>query len=94
MKTMETTFNRDKFAFKQVYRKGMWCIYRKTKPGTQIESYELVRLKTRPAMTFQGKAYEERESYPGSEEWGTYGWTCPTKTAAFKRLAKETLSEP
>jgi len=88
MKPIDKAFRKSGFEYNRVYRDGPWCIYRQTKPGTQIERFEVVRLKVLPAETHwqTGKQMEERESYPSAEEWGLRGWTCLNLEAAHRRL--------
>ena len=90
MNPIPVTFRSHGFDYKQVYRDGLWCIFRQTKEGTDIEKYEVIKLKVAPAHTFpNGKSYPEREVYPGSEEWGTYGWTCADLESAHRRLKNQ-----
>lgn len=94
MKPIDKTFRKSGLEYKQVFRDGPWCIYRQTKPGTQIERFEVVKLKVEKAHTFpNGKTSPKREAFPSSEEWGVRGWTCLDLEAAHRRL-KNKLSYP
>ncbi len=89
MKTIRTAFKQDGFDFEQVARESDVAIYRKTKrsdTGGQIEGFEVIKIGTYPERTVFGVTFEHSECYPPSEKWGTLGWTCTTKQAAFDKM--------
>ena len=68
-------FGDDGFLLRQVHRGERAAIYEKFKGG-QPRGFEVVILRIRAAEALFGRHYPERERYPSSEEWGTYGWSC------------------
>lgn len=70
MKTLETEFTFRGETFRQLRRKGDVALYQRGGAG-----YEVIRIKVLPAVTWpSGRVTEERESYPGDNEFGLRGW--------------------
>ena len=86
MKILPVSFHRDGYDFTQVIRQGNLAIYSKTKPHYTRPSFEVVIVQQHPAETICGRIYQERESMPPSEAWGTAGWTCTTLEDAKIKL--------
>lgn len=83
----------DGFSLEQIKRAGNLAIYRKIK-GPEYSGYEVVKVRVCKAKQINGYSYPDREFYPSSEEWGTYGWTYGTLEAAqakFEALLEERL---
>ena len=94
MKELAKTFKRNGFTHNQVVRESNIAIYRRTKRirSKEIEHFEVVIIRVLPEHIAFGRLFPEREIYPRSEEWGTYGWTCRDTEAAWKRVWDSDLS--
>ncbi len=80
-------FNARGFNFEQIKRKGNIALYRKAKEGEGglVESFEVIKIRTRKAAKLpSGKSLPQREIYPASSDWGTYGWTSLTSEDALR----------
>jgi hypothetical protein len=44
----------------------------------EVVAYEVVRIRVEQPGEAFGKPYPLREVYPGTNQWGSYGWTCRT----------------
>ena len=101
-KTLARSFNKDGFQFRQIKRTDHAALYEKEKNGST--SYEVVRPKINkrdhsfpPYTTKDGTEHPGQtvpagsESYPSSEDWGTYGFSYPSRTSAEAKL--RSLSE-
>lgn len=86
MKAIETSFTQKGFQLTQLKREGLAALYRKTKKGFSFESFEVVILKRNPPFMFHGKPCGDCESYPRSEQWGTFGWTFSDEDDAVKKF--------
>ncbi len=90
MKPIETNFRSKGFDYHQVYRDGLWCIYRQTKPKTDIERFEVIKLHADKQSERFGAVIPAHERYPSPQEWGKRGWTCLTLADAKVRLHRNT----
>jgi hypothetical protein len=81
------TFKRNGFTHNQVVRESNIAIYRRAKRirSKEIERFEVVIIRVLPEHIAFGRLFPEREIYPRSEEWGTYGWTYRDMEAAWKK---------
>lgn len=71
---------------KQVCRTNKTAIYENWKHG-RIQVWDAIRIQVAPEHTFpNGSHYPERETFPTSEEWGTYGFSCLTLESAHRRV--------
>lgn len=88
MNPLATTFTRQGFAFAQLRRTGSWAMYRKTKEsaGGLIESFEVVRIRTRRQHQIDGRLIKGGEFYPSPEEWGAHAFSYCSETEALKGL--------
>lgn len=83
MKTTPKEFNRSGWHFRQIFREGEIAVFERSRlPDMSQQHFETVRLKPYSAGEVFGRVIEAGESYPSSEEWGTYGFTLSDKTAA------------
>ena len=74
---LETEFYSRGFCHKLVRRAGFVATYarwRRSNPEKVIH-YEVIIIRRQKAHTHNEIEYPEREVYPTSEHWGTYGWT-------------------
>lgn len=91
---LSKTFRKDGFDFTQIKRSRLHALYQKTK-GNQPPTYEVVRIKSAPkdyqfpprtlkdGTTIEGKFIKAgSESYPSNEDWGTYGFSYPSRDQA------------
>lgn len=85
MKPLSTDFTRGAFRYRQVERIGDLAIYHQTEEGAH-RAYEVVKVRQKPERSIMGRTLEASEVYPCSEDWGTYGWTCPTLERARAKL--------
>ena len=77
MMPLETEFYSRGFCHKLVRRAGFVATYarwRRSNPPGPVHS-EVVVIRRQKAHTHNEIEYPEREVYPSSEQWGTYGWT-------------------
>jgi hypothetical protein len=82
--TLPLSFERYGYQFEQVERTTKHAIYSQCREG-KVAAYEVVRIRVAPASEVFGAAYPEREVYPGSEAWGSEGWTCMDLESARER---------
>lgn len=90
MTPIPLNFTSKGFDYHQIYRDGLWCIYRQTKPGTDIERFEVIKLHQDKQSERFGAIIPAHERYPSAQEWGKRGWTCLTMEAAKVRLNRNT----
>lgn len=85
MKTLGTEIRYQGRLMKQVKRDGRVAMYKIQEPY----GYEVIVIRERPDHDAFGKHFPAAESYPSSEEWGTYGWSYKTEdlAGAEKRFA-------
>lgn len=87
MNTIKTEFSRKGFHFRQIYRHGQFAVFERTRlPNFTQKHYETVRLKPFPAHFTFGRQFDAGEAYPSSEQWGSYGFTIPTESAALAKV--------
>ena len=71
-------FTKNGFTHELLGREGLLCIVTRSKRGSQIH-FEVVRLRERKGCTFKRGdkvlTVPNVETYPRSEDWGTYGFT-------------------
>ena len=88
MKTLETTFTKNGFAFEQVERRGNFAVFRKAKPGRKSQSFETVKITRHDGYTIAGVTIPPGECYPSSEQWGTHGFTFNNPIAALAKMSQ------
>jgi len=75
------------FDYHQVTREGDVAIYEQTKATCpNLCNYEVIRIRKRDGFSIAGKWIEPAEVYPNAESWGSDGWTCGDKEAAFSKM--------
>jgi len=89
---LETEFYSKGFVHKLIRRIKFTAIYaRFRRSDPENVHYEVVRIKTRPALTVFGKDIPAHEFYPPSESWGSDGFTYRDEDQArakFEALAR------
>ena len=93
MKQLEPIIERGDFRYEQVWREGLWAIYRQTPKDGDWERFEVVHIRRHGARKFRNVTIEAGESYPTSEQWGTYEWTAITFHRA-REIVREQASSP
>lgn len=78
-KLLPQTFYKKGFDFEQVKRNQNFAIYKRTK-SPQNWSYEVIKILRGNGFSIKDKngkevKFEPSESFPSSEQWGTYGFT-------------------
>ncbi len=82
---LATRFRHDGFDFDQILREGDFAIFGQSKAG-RVMAYEVVHIRRHEGFAISGRQVEPAEFYPRSEDWGSYGWSLPTREAAFAKL--------
>ena len=73
---MATQFEDRTFRYTQVARQGDVAIYRQTHKASDIDRFEVVRIRIAEEHTWpDGRTTPEREVYPHANSWGALGWT-------------------
>jgi hypothetical protein len=76
------------FTYTQVERHGDLAIYAQTKAHWPSPRYEVIVIQVAQERTWpDGRVTPEREVYPGSTQWGKFGWTAYTLPEAQALLA-------
>ena len=89
---LPTRFKSRGFDYKQIAREGNIAIYEQRWRSSENVGYEVVRIRVRThRFKSDGRPYE---AYPGSGEWGLYGFTLTDKDAAFTKLRQLSPAEP
>jgi hypothetical protein len=89
MQALPVMFHDKTFAYTQVEREGDIAIYRQTHKAGAVDRYEVVRIRVEKEHVWpNGDISPERETYPGSNAWGRYGWTFFTLDAAQAHAAQ------
>ena len=91
MKILKLKFKKDGFYFTQLTRHKDIVIYKKTKPGTEIENWEVCYVQSHKTFFLKDKKNNKveilaAESLPSSNTWGTLGWSFINKKEAFEKF--------
>lgn len=79
-------FKSDGFDFRQIHRSDDIAIYSKSKG--EFTGLEVVLVQKRAEHTWpNGSTTPAHEAMPGSESWGTKGWSYTDRTAALARMS-------
>ena len=84
MKPLPTQFTKHGWQFQQIARSGNRAVFKKTKG--KASSFEVITIQQHNGYTIAGVTIPPAETYPSSEQWGTYGHTSITETAAMDRF--------
>lgn len=80
-KPLKTDFIAKGFQFNQLHREGDIAIFHKVAVPTAIHpkpfdaGFEIVVVSRHNGYEIAGNKFEPAEVYPGSEQWGSMGWT-------------------
>ncbi len=87
-------FRRGGYDYKQVMRDDRAAIYRQSR-GEESDCFEVVILQKCPTHTWpDGNVTLAHEAMPGSESWGSQGFTCTSLDAAKARFEQITATRP
>lgn len=86
MKQLEIEFTKSEWHHQQVYRDGLFAIYKRWKGEGSSVHFEAIRIKENPAGIRFNKEFEAAESYPGENMFGRTAFSCPTYDRAMERL--------
>jgi hypothetical protein len=76
MADLPIKFTRKGSSFKQLRRSKKYAFYERTESSGTPTQYEVIVILWRKKHTWpNGNTTEAGEHYPGSEMWGTYGWS-------------------
>ena len=73
---LKTEFKWNQYRYEQLERTATSAIYSQFNSDDEIVAYEVVRIRVEQPGEVMGKFYPLREVYPGTSQWGSYGWTC------------------
>ena len=73
---LKTEFQWNQYRYEQLERTATSAIYSQFDPNDELVAYEVVRIRVEQPGEVMGKFYPLREVYPGTNQWGSYGWTC------------------
>ena len=86
MELLPLSFRDRGFFYEQVERQGDVALYTQTNHAG-IVRYEVVRIRIQREHTWpNGTTTPEKEAYPGSNSWGTLGWTFIERPLAEDKL--------
>ena len=86
MEPLPLSFRDRGFFYEQLDRQGDVALYTQTNHAG-IVRYEVVRIRIQREHTWpNGTTTPEKEAYPGSNSWGTLGWTFIEKPLAEDKL--------
>lgn len=89
MQPIATQFEDRTFRYTQVERHGPLAIYCQEHKQGHVTRYEVVRIRVAPEHQWpNGDVTPEREVYPGTTQWGSWGWTTYTLAQAQMLLAE------
>lgn len=87
MKKLQTEFESAGFKYKQIHREKNYAIYeRKYIDSLSDPHYEAIKILSHNGMEIAGKKIPASEYYPSSNSWGTSGYTCVSRKAAYDRI--------
>ena len=88
MKILEKSFERKKFQYDQIYRKGNLAIYTQKNVEYGSLTYEAIIIKSHNGYEIMGTKIPPSEVYPCDSQWGDFGWSYQTLEEA-KNKKKE-----
>jgi hypothetical protein len=93
MITLPTIIHKNGFTYTQVLREGRKYIYQQTL--TEKTSYfEVFIARINREHDFSGIHFEEKELFPGNEDFGKTAWSCRTYMDAKIRFDKLRTGDP
>ena len=78
-------FQKKGFLYWQICRTDQAAIYEQRVEDGSAVFYEVWKIRIRPAYVLRGLDYPVSERAPGTQDWGTYGWTFRNLPDARKR---------
>lgn len=86
IRPLPTQFKRNGFTHTQVAVAHPVYVYEKRKG--RYTGFEVIKARPRPERVFKDRRLEAAWAYPASEDWGTYGFTCPTLLRAMEKAGE------
>ena len=86
MKKLDKEFESSNFKFKQIHREKMFAIYERHHISSENKHFETIKIQSHNGYEIAGNKIPPSECYPTSNSWGTHGFTCLTKKAAYDKL--------
>jgi hypothetical protein len=86
MKKLDTEFESAGYKYKQIHREDMYAIYERHYISSENKHYEAIKINSHNGYEIAGNKIPPSECYPTSNSWGTHGFTCINKQAAYNRL--------
>jgi len=86
MKKLDKEFESSSFKFKQIHREKMFAIYERHHISSENKHFETIKIQSHNGYEIAGNKIPPSECYPTSNSWGTHGFTCLTKKAAYDKL--------
>ena len=84
--TMPKTFVDRHWIYEEMFRDGLFVIYRKRKEDWKCWKYEAMKIKENPAYSLGGVLIEAREAMASNEEFGVNAFAADSYEEAVKRL--------
>jgi hypothetical protein len=88
MKKLSKDFESAGFKYKQIYREKDYAIYERHHVSSENKHFEAIKIQSHNGYEIAGNKIPPGECYPTSNSWGTQGFTCLNKKAAYDRLDK------
>lgn len=86
MRQLQTSFRKDGFTYTQIHAAHPIYVFEQRKGGSI--HWEVVKARPRPDSTIKGRVVEAYWAYPGSNDWGLYGFTCQTLERAMEKATE------
>jgi len=86
MKILEKSFERKKFQYDQIYRKGNLAIYKQKNIEYGSLTYEAIVIKSHNGYEIMGNKIPPSEVYPCDSQWGDLAWTYQTLEEAQNKI--------
>ena len=85
MKTLETSFRKYGYEFELVKRSNNAAIFAQKSEGAVI-AHEVIVIQNFSIRTLFNRILEAGEYYPGTEKWGSDGFTCTSLAKAEEKM--------
>ena len=86
MKKLDKEFESTGFKYKQIHRENTFAIYERHHISSEKKHYETIKIQSHNGYEIAGNKIPPSECYPTSNSWGSNGYTCLDKKAAYNRL--------
>jgi hypothetical protein len=86
MISLPKTFTSDSFTLTQ--RVDLHPVYIYEKAKGDFTTFEVIKARRSPERVVKNKRLSASWVYPRSEDWGLWGWSCPTMESAWARARR------